>query len=56
MIVIVAGVPGLGVCKFAGAADTLAAIAVASTLTVTALMLLACGTAQAIRCRSSARR
>jgi multisubunit Na+/H+ antiporter MnhF subunit len=44
LVVIVAGIPCLGVCLFADAAGALAAIAVASTLTVTALMLLAEGT------------
>lgn len=44
VVVIAAGIPCLGVCLLAGAGSALAAVEVASTLAVAALMLLAEGT------------
>ena len=43
LVVVLAGFPCLGVCLFAGAEHALAAVEVASTLAVTALMLLSEG-------------
>ena len=44
VVLIAAGIPCLGVCVLAGAASGLAAMEAASTLTISALMLLCEGT------------